>query len=112
MDYDEFREKHCRMCGSFYCPGDDDAIKTCGKNPDCEDELPKILAAIPKAKRTQGDKIRAMSDEELYEFLREVYKAGESDQCAYEWGHRKNSFEWDMNWLQAPADEGGMGDAE
>ena len=55
--------------------------------------------------KTNADRIRAMSDEELNEMFHEIYNAGEEDAVAYEWGQRTNSFEWTMDWLQQPAEE-------
>ena len=55
---------------------------------------------------TNADRIREMSDEELNEMFHEIYNAGEEDAVAYEWGQRKNSFEWTMDWLQQSAEEG------
>ena len=59
-----------------------------------------------KRKKTNADRIRSMSDEELNELFHEIYNAGEDDAVAYEWGQRRNSFEWTMEWLQQPAEEG------
>ena len=53
---------------------------------------------------TNADRIRARSDEELNEMFHEIYNAGAEDAVAYEWGQRKNSFEWTMDWLQQPAE--------
>ena len=30
MTIHDFHEKHCSMCGSIRCPGDEEAISTCG----------------------------------------------------------------------------------
>ena len=49
-----------------------------------------------------ADKIRSMSDDELNELFRDIYNAGVDDASSYEWGHRTNSFEWTMEWLQQP----------
>ena len=62
---------------------------------DCEN---KVLA--------NADRIRDMTDDELNELFHEIYNAGEEDAVAYEWGQRTNSFEWTMDWLQKPAEEG------
>ena len=53
---------------------------------------------------TNADLIRAMSNEELNELLRDIYNAGVEDAAAYEWGKLINSFEWTMEWLQQPAE--------
>ena len=54
--------------------------------------------------KTNAQKIRSMSDEELNELFRDIYNAGAEDAVAYEWGQRTNSFEWTMEWLQQPAE--------
>lgn len=61
---------------------------------------------ITEYRMTNADRIRSMSDEELNELFHEIYNAGEDDAVAYEWGQRRNSFEWTMEWLQQPAEEG------
>ena len=53
---------------------------------------------------TNADKIRSMTDDELNDLFHEIYDAGVDDASSYEWGHRKNSFEWTMEWLQQPAE--------
>ena len=52
--------------------------------------------------KTNAQKIRSMSDDELNELFHEIYNAGVDDAVEYEWGHRTNSFEWTMEWLQQP----------
>ena len=54
--------------------------------------------------KTNADRIRSMTDDELNELFHEIYNAGEEDAVAYEWGQRTNSFEWTMEWLQKPAE--------
>ena len=54
--------------------------------------------------KTIADRIRSMTDDELNELFHEIYNAGAEDAVAYEWGQRKNSFEWTMDWLQQPAE--------
>ena len=54
--------------------------------------------------KTNAQKIRSMSDDELNELFHDIYNAGAEDAVAYEWGQRKNSFEWTMEWLQKPAE--------
>ena len=51
-----------------------------------------------------ADKIRTMTDDELNDLFHEIYNAGVDDAVEYEWGHRTNSFEWTMEWLQKPAE--------
>ena len=53
---------------------------------------------------SNADRIRSMSDDELNDLFNEIYNAGVDDASSYEWGHRKNSFEWTMDWLQKPAE--------
>lgn len=54
---------------------------------------------------TNADRIRAMSDEELVEFFKEIYEAGENDAVKFEWGNIPYGFVWDEDWLQQPAEE-------
>ena len=56
--------------------------------------------------KTNADKIRSMTDDELNDLFIEIYDAGVEDAVSYAWGNRKNSFEWDITWLQQPAEEG------
>ena len=55
-------------------------------------------------KQTNADRIRSMTDDELNDLFYDIYNAGVDDASSYEWGHRKNSFEWTMDWLQHPAE--------
>ena len=74
------------------------------------EQVQKLAARYEKATgkkfnaKTNAQKIRAMSDEELNELFHEIYNAGAEDAVAYEWGQRANSFEWTMEWLQQPAE--------
>ena len=54
--------------------------------------------------KTNADRIRSMSDDELNDLFNEIYNAGTEDASAYEWGQRTNSFEWTMDWLQMPTE--------
>ena len=54
--------------------------------------------------KTNADRIRSMTDDELNDLFHEIYDAGVDDAVAYEWGQRTNSFEWTMEWLQQPAE--------
>ena len=54
--------------------------------------------------KTNADRIRSMTDDELNELFHEIYNAGVDDAVEYEWGHRTNSFEWTMEWLQQPVE--------
>ena len=59
--------------------------------------------------KTNADRIRSMSDDELNDLFNEIYNAGVEDAVSYEWGQRTNSFEWTMEWLQMPAEEADNG---
>ena len=50
--------------------------------------------------KTNADRIRSMTDDELNELFHDIYNAGAEDAVAYEWGQRTYSFEWTMEWLQ------------
>lgn len=54
--------------------------------------------------KTNADRIRSMTDDELNELFHDIYNAGAEDAVAYEWGHRTNSFEWTMEWLKQPVE--------
>ena len=54
--------------------------------------------------KTNSDRIRSMTDDELNDLFHEIYDAGVDDAVSYEWGQRTNSFEWTMEWLQNPAE--------
>lgn len=56
-------------------------------------------------RRTNADRIRAMSDEGLQAFLWEVYRAGEAD--GYHSSFVPKGFIWDLGWLQSPAEGNG-----
>ena len=58
----------------------------------------------PYKPQTNADCIRSMSDDELNDLFHEIYNAGAEDASSYEWGQRKNSFEWTMDWLQMPTE--------
>ena len=59
-----------------------------------------------KRKKTNADRIRAMTDDELHELLHEIYNAGAENAVAYVCGQRAFNCEWTMKWLQQPAEEG------
>lgn len=56
-------------------------------------------------KRTNADRIRNMSDEELNEIFSESYQNGISDSTAWEWGQRQNTFVQTIEWLQSESEE-------
>ena len=59
----------------------------------------------PYKQQTNADRIRSMTDDELNDLFHEIYDAGVEDAVSYEWGHRTNSFEWTMEWLQKSVEE-------
>ena len=59
--------------------------------------------APPTKEKTNADRIRSMTDEELNELFYDIYNAGAEDAATYEWGQRTNSFEWTMEWFKQPA---------
>ena len=61
---------------------------------------------IDRAHMTNADKIRSMSDAELYVLFREIYNAGVVYGVSYMYGKQPDNFEWKMKWLQQPAEEG------
>ena len=87
-------DKHCRICHNTSCSNHGKNISFLGDGWKCN------YIPVP----TNADRIRNMSDEELNYLFHEIYDAGVDDASSYEWGHRKNSFEWTMDWLQQPAE--------
>ena len=71
---------------------------------DCPTSAWEKYFAPPTKEKTNADRIRSMTDDELNELFHEIYNAGAEDAVAYEWGQRANSFEWTMEWLQQPAE--------
>ena len=59
--------------------------------------------------KTNADRIRSMTDDDLNDLFHEIYDAGVDDASSYEWGQRTNSFEWTIAWLQQPAEDIGDG---
>ena len=64
----------------------------------------RIAAKEALQPKTNADRIRAMSDEELEDLFREVYNDGCDDATAWEWGIRQNTFIWDEEWRKKPAE--------
>ena len=54
---------------------------------------------------THKERIRIMSDDNFWELFAEIYKAGESDAIAFEWGNSQDSFIWNKEWLNQEEDE-------
>ena len=69
---------------------------------DCPTSAWEKYFAPPTKEKTNADRIRSMTDEELNELFYDIYNAGAEDAVAYEWGQRTNSFEWTMEWLKQP----------
>ena len=86
-------DKYCRICHNTSCSNHGKDISFLGDRWKCN------YIPVP----TNADRIRGMSDDELNDLFHEIYNAGVDDASSYEWGHRKNSFEWTMDWLQQPA---------
>ena len=56
---------------------------------------------------TNADKIRSLSDIELYELFRDIYNAGLSDGFEYALRMGKLArYEWTLTWLAKEADNG------
>ena len=87
-------DKHCIICHNKSCSNHGKNISFLGDGWKCN------YIPVP----TNADRIRAMSDEELNDLFHDIYNAGIDDASSYEWGHRKNSYEWTMDWLQQPAE--------
>lgn len=87
-------DKYCRICHNTSCSNHGKNISFLGDGWKCN------YIPVP----TNADRIRAMSDEELNDLFHDIYNAGVDDASSYEWGHRKNSFEWTMEWLQQPVE--------
>ena len=87
-------DKHCRICHNTSCSNHGKNISFLGEGWKCN------YIPVP----TNADRIRAMSDEELNDLFNDIYNAGVDGAVEYEWGHRTNSFEWTMEWLQKPAE--------
>ena len=67
---------------------------------DCPTSAWEKYFAPPTKEKTNANRIRSMTDEELNELFYDIYNAGAEDAVAYEWGQRTNSFEWTMEWLK------------
>ena len=90
--------KYCKDCVGF------DECKTTGRTVEFAVDDGVCIDFDERKPMTNEQKIRAMTDEELNELFNEIYNAGVDDASSYEWGHRTNSFEWTMEWLQKPAE--------
>lgn len=44
--------------------------------------------------------VHEMNNDELVELFGEIYRAGQDDESAYQYGIKQNSFIWDIDWLQ------------
>ena len=83
-------DKYCIICHNKSCSNHGKNISFLGDGWKCN------YIPVP----TNADRIRSMTDDELNELFHEIYDAGVEDAVSYEWGHRTNSFEWTMEWLQ------------
>lgn len=71
----------------------------------CKPEIFSMTYEPIDGKRmTNGDQVRAMSDEELAELFCEVYRAGCDDSEAWSYGVRQYTFVWNEEWLKQPAE--------
>ena len=87
-------DKHCIICHNKSCSNHGKNISFLGDGWKCN------YIPVP----TNADRIRSMTDDELNDLFHDIYNAGVDDASSYEWGHRKNSFEWTMDWLKQPAE--------
>ena len=87
----KFYEKECESHSQMRTIGHERSIEVC-----------ELFRYKPK---TNADRIRAMTDEELADLFRKVYNAGCDDCTAYAWGNNKYSFVWNEEWLQQPCEE-------
>ena len=99
-------DKHCRICHNTSCSNHGQNISFFGEVWKCN--------YIPV--HTNADRIRAMSDEELAEFLTHINPTNCKD-CAFSYGWRcqpdrddysdfEKCEEGRKRWLQQPAEEG------
>ena len=106
----------CKKCNNLVNDWCEKVIKyTCGAGTPEEaetnctyfirGECTSSFCEYRRKKRTNADRIRSMSDDELNELFNDIYNAGAEDAVAYEWGQRTNSFEWTMEWLKQSAEE-------
>lgn len=82
-------EKPCAECGICF-PGHRNFRKT-------------LRAQLPTT--TNADRIRAMSDDELDQFIRGVFDMGQAQTTIRKLGNTTDMFEWGLDWLQRPAME-------
>ena len=85
---------NCKNCHSLCIYAGKDREFVCINGVSC-----KITMEKPQ---TNADRIRSMTDDELNDLFNKIYNAGVEDAVSYDWGHRTNSFEWTMKWLQQP----------
>ena len=89
----------CKYEGTGICDGRCTGTKEvdpCQGYDKCKQYKPNYM--------TNAQKIRSMTDDELNDLFHEIYNAGIDDAVEYEWGHRTNSFEWTIEWLQQPTE--------
>ena len=90
--------KYCKDCVGF------DECNTTGRTVKFAVDDGVCIDFDERKPQTNADKIRSMTDDELNDLFHDIYNAGVDDASSYEWGHRKNSFEWTMDWLQKTAE--------
>lgn len=66
--------------------------------------LTNMAIPVTEYRMANADRIRSMTDDELNDLFHDIYNVGAEDAVLHEWGHRTNSFEWTMEWLQQPAE--------
>ena len=87
----------CKKCNNLVNDWCEKVIDS--PDPDMQRDCPYFR------EKTNADRIRSMSDEELNDLFNDIYNAGVEDAVSYEWGQYTDSFEWNMEWLQQPAEE-------
>ena len=92
----DIKYDNCKDCHSICVHAGKNREFVCVNGVSC-----KITTGKP---RTNADRIRSMTDDELNDLFHEIYNAGVDDASSYEWGQRTNSFEWTMEWLRQPAE--------
>lgn len=53
---------------------------------------------------TNADRVRAMSDDELDQFIRGVFDMGQAQATIRQLGNATDMFEWGLDWLQRPVE--------
>ena len=97
---DCIHESACRgwTCGRYIL---DDSASQCPNHQTVKESGAYLCGVLDerKRKKTNADRIRSMSDEELKKFICSMFKC---EFCDFELGERCGL----LNWLQQPAEEG------